>query len=115
MTLEQSEQTIDATQYTDNADMWGLDSETFTIGANGHVDGVVHIFDRDNHVDVSASVLSYEYERNNELRINYVPLVTVARPDGTIIDEPYARDSRTPETAIERAIRTAEWAYDEHT
>jgi len=103
---------IDVSDYADHPEWWS--PNTIWIDSNGHVDGQAVIFDSENNIDVTASVYSYDYNRGGESRTNHVPHIVVSDMDGSIQHEPDAYDSRNPQTAIKRAIQTAEWAYKEY-
>jgi hypothetical protein len=110
--MQQTATEVDCTEYMDRPELWS--STTIGLDENGHVNSSIHIFDSENGIDVTATVCSYDYERHGERRENHVPRVVVTDPDGTIRQEPHAHDSRDVRKAIERAIQTAEWAYEEY-
>lgn len=110
--MQKQEREIEIAELADKPKLWC--GNTFSIDENGHVEGTAHIFDSENGFDITAYVRSYDYERHGNPHTNHVPMVVVTKPDGTIIGEPEAYDSNNPRTAIERAIGTAEWAYDEY-
>lgn len=102
---------IDISEYANNPEWWS--DNTFEI-VNGHVEGCTYILDSERDTDVTASVTSYDYDRNGEVRTNHVPHIVVSDNSGSIQKEPHANDSENPRTAIENAIQTAEWAYEEY-
>ena len=61
---------------------------------------------------VTASVVSYEYERNGMARINHVPQVALTDETGAIVGEPMAHDARNAETAVENALQAGEYAAE---
>ena len=65
--------------------------------------------------DVQVAVFSYEYEINGETKMNHVPNVTLTDESGSIVEEPYARDSENPEKAIENAINQGEYVFENPT
>ena len=110
--MQQQTTMIDISEYAERPELWTTSS--MAIDEDDHVKGQAHIFDNENAIDVTVAVTSYDYERHGESRTNHVPHIVVSDPDGTIRQEPYARDSHDPRTAIKWAIQTAEWVYEEY-
>jgi len=111
-TMSKQSTQIEVSEYAERPELWT--NSGMAIDEHGHVEGTVHIFHSEHGIDVTVGVTSYEYERGGETNTNHVPHIVVSDPDGTIRQEPYARDSHDPHTAIKRAIQTAEWAYEEY-
>jgi|APHM01.1.fsa_nt_gi hypothetical protein len=75
--------------------------DTLEVDDDGYVTGSAYTRKFGNGYSIQLHVTSYEYERNNDTRMNHVPIVVVER-DG-IECEPHVRDSRSARTAIESA------------
>lgn len=94
---------------TENNEEIEFNSDSLEIDDEGYVVGSACIFNFIEGYDVSASVTSYEYERNGETKMNHVPHIVVSKRNGSIVSEPHAHDSENPEKAIERAKGTAKY------
>ena len=95
---------------TENNDIQWND-DTLEVNYDGHVEGQAWTTINDEY-DVSASVTSYEYQRNGETRINHVPHVVVSSHNGSIVAEPHAHDSEHAGVAIGNAKETAAYVIE---
>lgn len=94
---------------TENNEEFEFDSDSLEIDDEGYVTGSACLFNFVEGYDVSASVSSYEYERNGETKMNHVPHIVVSENGGNIVSEPTAHDSSNPKKAIENAKNTAKY------
>jgi len=69
-----------------------------------------HRFGNENSIFVGVS--SYSYNENDERKTNHVPIVTVSSESGSIIHNGEPRDSTNPEKAIQNAINSAEYIFE---
>ena len=81
-----------------NTEFWDMDS--IEVDENGFVQGQAYKLGIHGQFDVTASVTSYEYERNGETKMNHVPHIVVSEKDGKIIKEPHANDSENPKKQL---------------
>lgn len=95
---------------SDNKEIWAHDS--LEIDDDGYVIGSAYTDMKLNGHYMSVGVSSYEYKRRGEVKMNHVPLITVADDTGKVVAEPTSHDSSDPEKAIENAKSTGEYVFE---
>lgn len=83
---------------------------TLEVGDDGRVEGNAHTAEKDGYT-ITATVTSYTYTRDGEVRMNNVPNVVISDAEGSIVSEPHARDSENPRQAIKNAEGMMKEAY----
>lgn len=101
---------------TETSDSITVESDVLTVDVwlndDGHVRGNMYVLDSENGYDVTGVVDSYDYDDYGTERTNHVPRAILTKPNGSIIKEVSDHDSKHPQKAVDRAVSSAEWLYE---